>query len=224
MIKPMKTAVVAMALGVLALPATAQAQLFLNQPVFPNGPIEGNEPLVGVPIPGATPAEYRAHLIWNLRSGLNVAALQCQFSPFLRSVSNYNSFLAHHDTELAAAYTALTGYFRRVHGAQLGPRQFDDYSTVTYNNFSAGYAQMGFCQTAAMIAKEALRRPKGSLYELARDRMRMLRGSLTPVHNIYAEFRPHAALRPTAQAFVVPDCRLIRNRRQRRDCERANAS
>ncbi|HEY0028204.1 MAG TPA: hypothetical protein VGC35_10060, partial [Allosphingosinicella sp.] len=58
-----------------------QAQQYFTNPDFRPAPIEGSDPLVGLPIPGATPAEYRAHLLWNLRSGLNVAALQCQFSP-----------------------------------------------------------------------------------------------------------------------------------------------
>jgi hypothetical protein len=44
-------------------------------------------------MPGATPDEIRAHLLWNMRSGLNVAALQCQFSPPLMTVRNYNSLL-----------------------------------------------------------------------------------------------------------------------------------
>ena len=80
----------------VAAPQAASAQLFFNDPDFKAGAIEGNDPLAGLPVPGATPAEYRAHLLWNLRAGLNVAALQCQFSPFLRSVDNYNSLLAHH--------------------------------------------------------------------------------------------------------------------------------
>src|ERR1043165_3418031 len=126
----------------LAAPAAASAQLFVTDPVFPTGPIDGSDPLVGLPLPGATPAEYRAHLLWNLRSGLNVAALQCQFSPFLRTVANYNALLAHHNRELAAAYTVLEGYFRRVNG-RTGPRQFDLYSTQTYNGFSALDADLG---------------------------------------------------------------------------------
>ncbi|HEX8527088.1 MAG TPA: hypothetical protein VF689_08960, partial [Allosphingosinicella sp.] len=108
----------------------AQAQLYLADPDFRAGAIEGSDPLVGLPIPGATAAEYRSHLLWNLRAGLNVAALQCQFSPWLRAVSNYNGILAHHSAELADAYTTLNGYFKRVHGAK-GQKQFDDYSTIT---------------------------------------------------------------------------------------------
>ncbi|HEX8645178.1 MAG TPA: hypothetical protein VF702_14810 [Allosphingosinicella sp.] len=185
-------------LGALAaLAAAAQpaaAQIYLNEPDFRRGPIEGSDPLVGVPIPGATAAEYRAALIWNLRSGLNVAALQCQFSTYLRAVPNYNAFLAHHSGELATAYSALSNYFRRVHGATNGPRRFDDYSTQTYNNFSTLQAQMGFCQTATNITKEALSRPKGELYQFAAVRLRELRNSLVAVQDFP---RPRAG-------FVLP--------------------
>ena len=161
----------------MAAPATAQVMLY--DPQIPTGPIEASDPMVGLPLPGATPAEYRAHLLWNLRSGLNVAALQCQFSPYLRTVDNYNALLAHHARELASAYSALEAYFRRVNGAQ-GPRRFDDYSTQTYNNFSTLQAQYGFCQTAARIGKEALARRKGELHLVASSRMRELRNSLRP--------------------------------------------
>lgn len=174
----------------LAAPQTASAQLFLVEPVFAKGPIDGSDPLVGLPIPGATADEERAHLIWNLRSGLNVAALQCQFSPYLRSVDNYNGILAHHSAELANAYTALNGYFKRVHGAREGQKKFDDYSTITYNNFSTLQAQMGFCQTAGSIGKEALSRPKGELHLVAANRMRELRSSLVPAYDRVGSHNP----------------------------------
>ena len=47
------------ALAVTGLAAPASAQLFLVPPTFPSGPIDGSDPLVGLPLPGATPAEYR---------------------------------------------------------------------------------------------------------------------------------------------------------------------
>src|SRR5436190_12408973 len=172
------------AAGLAGFATAASAQLFVTDPVFHLGPIEGNDPLVGIALPGATPAEYRAHMLWNLRSGLNVAALQCQFSPFLRPVGNYNALLAHHNRELAAAYTVLEGYFRRVAGRN-GPRQFDLYSTQTYNGFSAFNAQYGFCQTAAKIGREALATPKGQFGQLAANRMREFRASLRPMPDGY---------------------------------------
>ena len=182
----------------------AQAQLFISQPDFKRAPIEGSDPLVGIPIPGATSAEFRSHLLWNLRAGLNVAALQCQFSPYLRAVDNYNGILAHHNVELASAYTTLNNYFKRVHGKE-GQKRFDDYTTSTYNNFSTLKAQYGFCQTATDIAKEALTRPKGELHLVAGQRMRELRNSLIPVSNIYWSYNPQA-IRMPALPPLDPRC------------------
>ena len=200
----------------MAMAAPASAQVYLYDPTFQSGAIEPNDPLVGLPLPQATPAEYRAHLLWNLRSGLNVAALQCQFSPFLRTVDNYNALLAHHSRELATAYQALEAYFRRVHGAQ-GPRRFDDYSTTTYNNFASLQAQLGFCQTAARIGREALFRRKGELHQVASSRMRELRGSLTQAPEALTFLRMPVPLAPFS---LTVDCTRIQERRARRQCER----
>ncbi len=207
---------VGLAAAALGAGSPATAQVLLNDPQIPTGPIEASDPLVGIPLPGATPAEYRAHMLWNLRSGLNVAALQCQFSPYLRTVDNYNALLAHHSRELAAAYRALEAYFRRVAGNQ-GPRRFDDYSTQTYNGFSTFQAQYGFCQTAAKISKEALARRKGELHLVAGARIRELRNSLRPAFETYSFARAPIRLSPVNPA----DCSQIRDRRERRDCERA---
>lgn len=214
-VKGLRAGAAACVMAVAALAEPAPAQIFLNEPDLRRGPIEGNDPLVGLPIPGANAAEYRAHLLWNLRSGLNVAALQCQFSAFLRVVPNYNALLAHHSAELAAAYTVLNGYFRRVHGATGGPRRFDDYSTQTYNNFSTLQAQMGFCQTASNILKEALARPKGELNTIARERMRELRNSLIPVVDRPRSFRPVAMVSFPTPNLTDP-CLNLRGRQLRR--------
>lgn len=190
-------ALVATAVAV-ATPQLSGAQLFVNEPDFKGGTIEGNDPLVGLPIPGATPAEYRAHLLWNLRAGLNVAALQCQFSPYLRAVDNYNGLLAHHAEELAEAYTAMNAYFKRVQGNPAkGQKAFDDYTTITYNNWSTFQAQFGFCQTAANIIKEALTRPKGQLHVSAQNRMRELRNSLVPAGDRTLVYNPQQIRMPT---------------------------
>jgi hypothetical protein len=185
--------------------APAAAQLYISQPNLRASPIEPNDPLVGLPLPGATPAEYRANLLWNLRAGLNVAALQCQFSDYLRAVPNYNGLLAHHSVELAAAYTALNNYFKRVQGAK-GQKAFDDYSTITYNNWSAAQAQQIFCQTATNIAKSALATPKGQLYPLAQARMRELRNALVPAYDPRPAYRPYAIRFRDMSLAPGPEC------------------
>ena len=165
--------------GAMSAQATS-AYLFWMPPDFHGEPVRGDEPGIGLPLPGATSAEIRAHLIWNLRAGLNVAALQCQFSPVLMTVRNYNDVLTHHSAELASAYTTLTAYFRRTGGKTWQNLQ-DQYTTRTYNGFSTLRAQLGFCETAASIGREVLGRRKGELYMTAENRMREFRNSLVPI-------------------------------------------
>jgi hypothetical protein len=204
------------ALALAAAAAPASAQVMLYDPQIATGPMEPNDPLVGLPLPGATPAEYRAHLLWNLRAGLNVAALQCQFSPYLRTVGNYNSLLAHHSGELADAYTALNGYFKRVQGnAAKGQKAFDDYTTITYNGWSTLQAQLGFCQTASDIAKEALLRPKGQLHVTATARMRELRSSLTPSYDRLLIYNPYNIRQPV-MPVLDPTCYDKKDRLRKR--------
>ena len=180
--------------------APAQAQLFYTDPVYPSGTVEPGDPLIGEELKGATPAEARAGLIWNLRSGLNVMALRCQYYKYLRAVDVYNGVLAHHSAELASAYKTLGAYFTRTQG----PRAFDQWATRTYNNFSTNQSQ-GFCQTASTIGKDALMRPKGAFFDLARERMRELRNSVQPYSDrIYLG---GSALRPLPQSlFAAPVC------------------
>ncbi len=184
----MKTVAAAAAATLAAAPAPAQ--LYISQPDLRAASIEPGDPLVGLPIPGATSAEYRASLLWNLRAGLNVAALQCQFSDYLRAVPNYNGLLAHHNVELASAYTTLNNYYKRTLGAK-GQKAFDDFSTITYNNWSTLQAQMIFCQTATNITKTALATPKGQLYSVAQARMRELRNALVPAYDPRPAYRPY---------------------------------
>lgn len=178
--------------GIMAEPA--RAYLYWTQPNFAGEPVRGDEPGLGLPMPGATPAEIRAHLMWNMRSGLNVAALQCQFSPPLMTVRNYNSLIGQHAKELTEAYKALNGYFKRT-GGKTWQVALDQYTTRTYNGFSTMHAQLSFCDTAASIGREALSRRKGELYLTAETRMREFRNSLTPTTDMALVPRPLAAIR-----------------------------
>jgi hypothetical protein len=170
------------AAGAMALaPITpASAYLFWNQPKFAGAPVQGDEPGLGMAMPKATPAELKAHMLWNLRAGLNVAALQCQFSPILMTVPNYNDLLRKNSAELLAAQTTLGAYFRRQ-SAKSWQKDFDSYTTKTYNGFSTMHAQLGFCETASRIGSDARKLGRGRLTQLALERMRELRNSLVPV-------------------------------------------
>lgn len=166
----------AVCLGFAAAPASAA--LFWKLPDLRGEPVTGAEPgvLIGG-LPGATPAEYRAALVWNLRSGLNVAALQCQFEPTLLTRDQYNTMLENHRDELANAYQVLSNYFKRT-DKKNGQTKLDQYGTRTYSSFSTVLGQYTFCEAASSIGAEAIFAPKGQLYKVAENHMRELRKSL----------------------------------------------
>ena len=141
----------------------------------------GLEPELGMPLPGATPTEVRAALTWNLRSALNVAALQCDFAPTLLTVDHYNAMLKDHNAELKASFDTLNGYFVRTAKTKAaGQSAFDRFGTRTYSAFSTVAAQYGFCQTASKIGSAAIFAPRGQLGDVAVNYMREMRNSLIP--------------------------------------------
>jgi hypothetical protein len=203
---------VAAALAALGFAAsTANAQLYIYPPDFSGSPVTGTEPGITLPLPGANSDELRSSLVWNLRAGLNVAALQCQFSPMLATVRNYNQLLRHQATELEQARKSLEGYFKRTNG-KTGLRAFDQYTTRTYNGFSTLHAQLGFCNTAALIGRAALGTPKGELYQLAVMRLREFRNSLIPVGDRILAIRYNQLSVPR----LIDPCLDKRGQRKRR--------
>lgn len=167
--------------GVAAVPASAQ--FFLRNHAFEGQPVRGDEPgVIGQPMPGATPAELKAALVWNLRAGLNVAALQCQFEPTLLTVSNYNAILLDHRDEFKSAFDTLGKYFARVgKSAPAGQKLLDQFGTRTYSSFVTVGSQLGFCRTAAAIGRDAVFQPRGRFADLAAARTAELRASLIGV-------------------------------------------
>ena len=163
---------------VALMPTAAPAAFFWKAPNLQGMPVTGAEPgMVTSPLPGATPEELRAALLWNLRSGLNVAALQCQFNETLLTRDQYNVLLANHRVELSGAYQVLSNYFTRT-GKKKGQTMLDQYGTRTYSGFSTVQAQLTFCETAAAIGREAIFAPRGALHTIAAGRMQELRNSL----------------------------------------------
>lgn len=189
----------AMACALSAAPASAQ--FFLVEPDMTGTAVRGHETGLGQELPGATEAELRAALVWNMRAALNVAALQCQFEPTLMTQTNYNVILTNHADELQKSYDTLTKYFARTgKTVKAGQTALDQFGTRTYSSFTTVSAQYGFCQTAAKIARDAIFAPRGSFYRIAEDRTRELRNSLVPS----GEQRFPRGLLYTRQAGTLP--------------------
>jgi hypothetical protein len=173
-------------------PALARRPVAKALPAKPAAEDPPQTPGIMVPRPvllnRATPAEQRAHAVWTLRAALNVAALQCQYSPFLATVDNYNKMLSKHAGELAAAQTQMLSHFKRTQKA--GAAAFDRYNTRSYNSFSTLDAQYSFCQAAGQAGQALRLADVGSMGNLAESLLPQLRSALRQV--------------PTAAGLAVP--------------------
>lgn len=178
-IKPAIAAAIMLAPLIQAAPALAQG--YWVPPDFSGAALNGYEAGMGVPLPNATMAEQNAALVWNLRAGLNVAALQCGYEPTLRTLQNYNAILSNHTAELGDSFRTLTAYFKRTNKTPaLGQKALDSFGTKTYSGFSTVRAQVGFCYAASRIGRIGLFTPRGRFLTFAQEHLRELRNSLTP--------------------------------------------
>jgi hypothetical protein len=172
-------ATVVAAAGMAVTPASAQ--FYLQHYDYSGAAVRGDEPGLAQPLPGATPDEVRAGLVWTMRSALNVAALQCQFEPTLLSVNNYNAMLLDHSAELKTSWDTLNKYFARTTKTKREAQgALDQFGTRTYSSFATVSSQYGFCRTASSIGRDALFAARGGLGSLAQARLRELRNSLVP--------------------------------------------
>ncbi|WP_367305051.1 hypothetical protein [Sphingomonas tagetis] len=167
--------------ALLAGAAPASAQFYFRGPDIASPRLTGMEPgILGQAFPGATPAETRAALVWNLRAALNVAALQCQFAPTLLTLPNYNAIIKDHSGELTASYATLTKYFMRTAKTpKAGQTALDQYGTRVYSSYSAVYSQLTFCQTADDVSQQVVFAPRGQFGEVAAERLGEIRNSMT---------------------------------------------
>ena len=190
----------ALAAATLA-PMPAAAQFYMKSYDFSGTPVRGDEPGIGVDLPGATDAELTAGVVWNLRAALNIAALQCQFEPTLLTVPQYNTVMVDHAAELKTSYATLTKYFQRMNKApRAAQTALDQFGTRVYGSFSTAGAQYGFCQTAASIGRQAIFTKRGSLHVVARERLREMRNALVP----YGEQRFPRGIGFNDRAMLLP--------------------
>jgi hypothetical protein len=155
----------------------------------------GAQAAAPAPLPNLSPSEARADNVWAMRAGLNVAALQCQFSPFLATVPTYNALLRQHSDEMGSAFKTLTGYFVRTKG-KAGQRAFDSYATRANQSWASFDGQVSFCNTAALVGRKALSVPKGGLADFAAAELPLMRASV--------ETKQEQLLAPRLEWAVVP--------------------
>lgn len=178
----------------------AASAVFFMPPQFAARQMTSLEPPLSDDMPGATDAEARAAMVWNLRQGLLLGALQCHVPyPTLLTTSNYNALLTNHAQELATAYKAISGYFRRTtKDAKAHQAALDSYTTRTTSYYSTVRFQPSFCDMVGRIGRDALYVPRGRLAQFAMAHLGQLRDSLTGGREQQFRFSEYASEIPIA--------------------------
>tara|TARA_Y100001947_G_scaffold152105_1_gene153234 strand:+ start:41 stop:829 length:789 start_codon:yes stop_codon:yes gene_type:complete len=159
---------------------------------------------------GLTPAQTT----WNLRSALNVAALNCQDPKYIGLVDNYGAFLKRNAKELSATNRALQSEFRQRYGSTYRDVQ-DSYMTQVYNYFALPPAQDAFCDVSFAISNEALTVEPSQLDLFASTALSRIENAFEDFFRAYEQYRvdlaawdseygPPAAVTTTVQGYTNP--------------------
>ena len=152
------------------LPAPAPPPVVIPyRPYPPNGASPNFQPPLRGP-DGLYPSVNRkitpAQTLWNLRSGYNVAALNCSRADFPTMTDNYRGFLTTHARALTAANRKVDAEFRALYSARfVAPRE--KYMTQVYNHFALPMTLNDFCKAVLAISTEAQTVPSAQLEAFA---------------------------------------------------------
>ena len=95
-----------------------------------------------------------AQTLWNLRSGYNVAALNCRNPKHAEILVNYRTFLKAHVKTLRATNQKVDAEWRAKYGAGfIKPRE--KFMTEVYNHFAAPPVQPAFCDATLAMSIDA---------------------------------------------------------------------
>lgn len=126
--------------------------------------------------------------LWNVRSGLNVAALNCLRPEHAALVDNYKAFLKRHSRELAATNRALANEYRQKHGRSFRNHQ-DAYMTQVYNYFALPPVLPEFCDVAHELSHEIVTVPAGKLDEYSPTALARLEKVFEDFFSAYEKYR-----------------------------------
>jgi hypothetical protein len=123
----------------------------------------------------------REEAIWNFRSAINVAALNCQGPVWGVIAQNYNRLIVVHKARLTQSNTAVDGEYRKRFPGQNALRVRDTRTTELYNYFALPPVREQFCNAALTKSQEALTVPVAAFPDYAV-------AGLTDFDNIFLNF------------------------------------
>lgn len=126
--------------------------------------------------------------LWQLRIGLNVAALNCRGPDEAILVANYSRFLSANRTAIARAERAVISTLAAQTGTN-GIAVRDSLSTRLYNYFAQPPVQQQFCPVATSLTALASVEPTATILPFAAQRLPELDQPFVDFYAAYSRFQ-----------------------------------
>jgi hypothetical protein len=133
-----------------------------------------------------------AETTWNLRSGMNVAALNCLSSDHAPILQAYSAMLQKHKHQFAAANTSLETQFRKQHGSSY-KRVRDSHMTRVYNYFAMPPARARMCDAALQVSQAYLAAPPADINHYAATALPQLEAAFEGFFREFEAYRSNVA-------------------------------
>lgn len=132
--------------------------------------------------------------LWHLRSGWNVAALNCQGARYEPIAEGYGAFLTGNASALSAANDALEAKFRSGAASRRAAiRAREAHSTRVYNYFALPSARQDFCNVALQLSQEALGGQTGDAAQFAFSGLARVEAAFENFYSGYERYQQMSA-------------------------------
>jgi hypothetical protein len=129
---------------------------------------------------------------WQLKTGLNVAAIGCRGADEKILVSAYNQIIKSHTRSIQAAEKKVIADLAKE-SRTTGIKERDRLSTQLFNYFAQPPAQAEFCRRATMLAQTVATTPSKQLFANAADQLATLDQPFTDFYAAFERYKVEAA-------------------------------
>lgn len=195
-------------------PPPAPAQKWVFVPWKPTPPNHASPNFVTPPVgPDGLRASVNrnispAQMTWNLRSGYNVAALNCLEPKHAQIVVNYRAFLRTHAKALRAANLRVDSEWRSKYGAGFIKAR-EKYMTEVYNRFAMPPTLPTFCDAALAMSNDAKAVKVGQLDRFAAVSLPTLEIVFDDFYKRYDQYKVDLAAWESKWAGQTPGTHIL---------------
>ena len=129
---------------------------------------------------------------WQLKTGLNVAAIGCRGPEEAPLVAAYNQIIKSHTRSIVAAEKKVIADLGKANRTS-GVKERDRLSTQLFNYFAQPPAQRPFCERALALAQTVATTPAAQLFPNAAEQLATLDQPFTDFYAAFERYKAEAA-------------------------------